>query len=437
MANQSMKSPLGYSWRVLVKIALQSALNRRYTLSLVVFVIAISCTLLLTVERVRQDARTSFSQSIAGTDLIIGARTSPIQLMLYSVFRIGDASNNIRWESYQSIARHPAIAWTVPISLGDSHRGFPVLGTSAAYFEHLRYGQQQKLRLRAGSFFQDGADHVFGAVIGAEIAQQLSYQINDEITLSHGMDAQQALEHADKAFRVIGILERTGTPVDRTVHVNLQAIEALHLDWQAGAPIPQFSIAAEHVRKFDLEPQQITAALIGLKNRSAVFRVQRSINNFGEEALLAVIPGVALDELWQMLSQVEQLLFGIAALVGLISFCSLIAVISASLNERRRELAILRAVGASPVHIAILLLVESAMLSLIGIACGVLLVDLLSLLGSAHLQNHFGISLQLSLIRSSEIGSLALLLGAGLLAGMIPAWRAYRYTLNDGLSNRL
>ena len=150
-----------------------------------------------------------------------------------------------------------------------------------------------------------------------------------------------------------------------------------------------------------------------------------------------MIPGVALDELWQMLSQVEQLLLGIAALVGLISFCSLIAVISASLNERRRELAILRAVGASPVHIATLLLVESAMLSLLGIAFGVLLVDLLSLLGSAHLQNHFGISLRLSLIRSSEIGSLALLLGAGLLAGMIPAWRAYRYTLNDGLSNRL
>ena len=195
-----MKSPLGYSWRILVKIALQSALNRRYTLSLVVFVIAISCTLLLTVERVRQDARTSFSQSIAGTDLIIGARTSPIQLMLYSVFRIGDASNNIRWESYQSIARHPAIAWTVPISLGDSHRGFPVLGTSAAYFEHLRYGQQQKLRLRAGSFFQDGADHVFGAVIGAEIANQLNYQINDEITLSHGMDAQQALETCRQSF---------------------------------------------------------------------------------------------------------------------------------------------------------------------------------------------------------------------------------------------
>jgi putative ABC transport system permease protein len=97
----------------------------------------------------------------------------------------------------------------------------------------------------------------------------------------------------------------------------------------------------------------------------------------------------------------------------------------------------LRAVGASPVHIATLLLVESAMLSLLGIAFGVLLVDLLSLLGSAHLQNHFGISLRLSLIRSSEIGSLALLLGAGLLAGMIPAWRAYRYTLNDGLSNRL
>lgn len=432
-----MTQSLGFGLRFLFQIALKSALNRRYTLGLVVFVIAISCALLLTVERVRQDARSSFSQSIAGTDLIVGARTSPIQLMLYSVFRIGDASNNMRWESYQSIARHPAIAWSVPISLGDSHRGFPVLGTSAGYFQHLRYGQQQPLRLRDGINFGDGADHVFGAVIGAEVATQLDYQIGDKIILSHGMHAEQAPEHADKPFRIIGILARTGTPVDRTVHVNLQAIEALHLDWQAGAPIPQFSIAPEHVRKFDLEPQQITAALIGLKNRSAVFRVQRSVNNYGEEALLAVIPGVALDELWQMLSQVEQLLLGIAALVALISFCSLIAVISASLNERRRELAILRAVGASPFHIATLLLLESAMISLLGLTCGIVIVDLLSLIGSTHLQDHFGISLQLSLIRSSELLPLGLLFIAGLFAGLIPAWRAYRYTLNDGLSSRL
>lgn len=438
-------SKIGANLRMslILQIALKSALNRRYTLGLVVFVIAISCALLLTVERVRQDARTSFAQSIAGTDLIIGARTSPIQLMLYSVFRIGDASNNIRWESYEAITRHPAIAWSVPISLGDSHKGFPVLGTSAAYFQHLRYGQKQALRLREGRLFEDGADHVFGAVIGAEVAAQLNYQIGDKIVLSHGMPTQQTQkaqltqEHDDKPFQVIGILARTGTPVDRTVHVNLQAIEALHLDWQAGAPIPQFSIAPEHVRKFDLQPQQITAALIGLKNRSAVFRVQRSVNSFADEALLAVIPGVALDELWQMLSQVEQLLLGIAALVALISFCSLIAVISASLNERRRELAILRAVGASPMYIASLLLLESAMLSLLGLFFGIAIVDLLSLIGASHLQDHFGISLQMSLIRSSELPAIGGLLLAGLIAGLIPAWRAYRYTLSDGLSTRL
>lgn len=438
-------SKIGASLRMslILQIALKSALNRRYTLGLVVFVIAISCALLLTVERVRQDARSSFAQSIAGTDLIIGARTSPIQLMLYSVFRIGDASNNIRWESYEAMTRHPAIAWSVPISLGDSHKGFPVLGTSAAYFQHLRYGQKQALRLREGRFFEDGADHVFGAVIGVEVAAQLNYQMGDKIILSHGMptqkiqQAQLTQEHADKPFQVIGILARTGTPVDRTVHVNLQAIEALHLDWQAGAPIPQFSIAPEHVRKFDLQPQQITAALIGLKNRSAVFRVQRSVNSFADEALLAVIPGVALDELWQMLSQVEQLLFGIAALVALISFCSLIAVISASLNERRRELAILRAVGASPMYIASLLLLESAMLSLLGLFFGIAIVDLMSLIGASHLQDHFGINLQMSLIRSSELPAIGGLLLAGLLAGLIPAWRAYRYTLSDGLSTRL
>ena len=423
--------------RQLLNIALKSALNRRYTLGLVVFVIAISTALLLTVERVRQDARSSFSQSVSGTDLIVGARTSPIQLMLYSIFRIGDASSNMRWESYESIARHPAIAWSIPISLGDSHYGFPVLGTTADYFKYLQYGRKQNIRVMHGHFFEDGIEHVFGAVLGAEVANKLQYKIGDSITFHHGMQNAQSNAHADKPFRVIGILAATGTPIDRTIHVNLQAIEAIHLDWQAGVPIPQFSIAAEHVRKFDLRPQEITSVLIGLKNRSAVFRVQRSINSYAEEALLAIIPGVVLDELWQMMSFVEYLLIGITILVATIGLCSLVAVISASLNERRRELAILRTVGASPLHIAVLLLIESAIVNGFGILVGIIIVDFLCLFGSEYVQNNFGISMQLSFLRGFELLHIAMLFFAGIFASLIPAWRAYLYTLNDGLNIRL
>ena len=114
----------------LVLMAVRSAWNRRLTFGLIALTIGLSVTLLLGVDRIRHDTRESFAQSVSGTDLVIGARTSPVQLLLYAIFRMGEATNNMQWQSAQKIAQHPSVAWAVPLSLGDSHRGFPVLGTT-------------------------------------------------------------------------------------------------------------------------------------------------------------------------------------------------------------------------------------------------------------------------------------------------------------------
>src|SRR5882672_10923873 len=137
----------------LLALAAHSAWNRRFVLSLIVLSIALSTFLLLGIERIRTDVRDNFSQSVSGTDLIVGARTGSVQLLLYSVFHIGSAANNIRWQSAQAIAQHRAVAWMVPISLGDSHRGFPVVATSRAYFEHFRYGDRHSVALAQGRAF--------------------------------------------------------------------------------------------------------------------------------------------------------------------------------------------------------------------------------------------------------------------------------------------
>ena len=129
-----------------------------------------------------------------------GARSSPVQLMLYAVFRIGEATNNIRWQSYRAIAENPAVAWSIPLSLGDSHHGFPVLGTTAAYFEHFRYADSQALTLAAGKPFAE----LFDAVLGAEVAQRLGYRVGDAIVLNHGMGDVSLAEHADKPFSLGG-----------------------------------------------------------------------------------------------------------------------------------------------------------------------------------------------------------------------------------------
>lgn len=421
--------------KALLHLAARSAWNRRGTLALVMLSIALATALLLGLERLRTDIRSSFSQAVSGTDLVVGARTGPVQLMLYAVFHVGGATNNIRVDSVRAIAAHRAVAWVVPIALGDSHRGHPVLGTTPDYFTRFAYGDRQPLAMAQGRAFAGTLDGLYEAVIGAEVARALGYRLGDRITLSHGI-GELAPEHADKPFVVTGVLAATGTPVDRTVHVSLQAIEAIHLDWAGGAPLPGVRIAPEYARKFDLEPKQLTAALVGLKSRAAVFNVQRFVANYEAEPLLAVLPGVALDELWAAVGLGERALMAISGLVALVSLASLVAVVLAGLNERRRELAVLRAVGAGPRHVLVLLAAEGALITLAGALLGALGAAVAVVLAGPFVQRQFGIALQAAAPTPEQVALFAAVLAAGMLASLVPGWRAYRLSLADGLSPR-
>lgn len=417
----------------LISLALKSAWNRRYSLGLTVLAIALSVTLLLGIERLRQDAREGFAQSVSGTDLVVGARSSPVQLMLYSVFHIGEATNNMEWSSALKLAQHPAVAWSIPISLGDSHHGFPVLGTTPAYFQHFHYGDGQALAFAAGRSFAG----LFDAVLGAEVAQRLGYKMGDHITLSHGLGGEGLAEHGDKPFTVVGILARTGTPVDRGVHIGLEAMEAIHLDWQGGAPLPGLNIPPELVKKFNLTPKTVTAVLVGLKSRAAVFTVQRQIDRFKDEPLMAVLPGVALSQLWEVVGVVEQVLLAISALVVAVGLAGLVAVVLAGLDQRRRELAILRANGARPRDVFLLLALEGGAITLAGAVAGALLLAALILALGPWAQAHYGLTLGLTPPSGEEPKLLGLVLLVGLIASLFPGWRAYRLSLADGLTPRV
>ncbi len=415
--------------RHLLWLAAHSAWNRRHTLGLIVFAIALSVALLMSIERLRADVRASFTQAVSGTDLIVGARSSPLQLVLYAVFRMGAVNQEIGWDSVEAIARHPAVAWAVPLALGDGHRGYPVLGAPATYFQHFRYGDRQPLRFAAGRAYAG----VFEAVLGAEVAERLGYRLGQRIELAHGVD-ELAPVHADKPFTVVGILARTGTPVDRTVHVSLEAIEAIHLDWQGGAPLPGLNIPPELVTKFDLRPKSVTAVLVGLKSRAQVFAMQRWVQAYAPEPLMAVLPGVALDELWRMLAVVERALLAVSALVAGVGLMGLIAVILAGLNERRRELAILRSVGAGPRRILLLLAIEGVGIIGLALLLGALLATLGVLLAGPWLAAQYGLWLTPGWPTAGQWLWLAAVAGVGVLASLWPAWRAYRMALSDGLT---
>ena len=417
----------------ILSLAWKSLLNRRFTALLTVMSIALSVTLLVGVERLRTEARASFANTLSGTDLIVGARSGPVQLLLYSVFRIGDATNNISWQSYQDIAAHPKVAWTVPISLGDSHRGFRVLGTSAAYFEHYRYGRDRRLAIDEGQPFAD----LYDAVLGAQVADELGYKIDDAIILAHGASDVSFARHEDKPFRVAGILARTGTPVDRTVHVSLEAIEAIHIDWQSGAPIPGLAISADQARAMDLTPKAITAALVGLESKVTTFQVQRFVNEYPEEPLLAILPGVALSQLWDLIAVAENALLIVSAFVVVVGLFGMLSALLTSLNERRREMAILRSVGARPGHVFALIMGEAGLLTLIGVLSGVALLYLSLIVGQPIIASRFGIFVPIGGPTTYEWILLGAVVAAGFLVGSIPSYRAYRLSVADGLSVRI
>ncbi len=405
-----------------LSLAAKSLLNRRATALLTVMSIAVSVALLSAVERVRTDAQTSFSNTISGTDLIIGARSGELNLLLYSVFRIGSPTNSITWEGYKEIADRKDVAWTIPLSLGDAHRGYRVVGTNSDYFVHYKYAGQRQLEFAAGRGFVAASD----AVIGAEVADALGYVVGDSIIVSHGLGMTSFVMHDDNPFTVSGVLAPTGTPVDRSVHVSLEGIDLMH-----GIDVPDGDVSES-----SYAPKDITAALVGLNSRVAIFTLQRFINEYEDEALMAVIPGVALQQLWGLIGVAETALFGVSAMVVLAGVLGLLTTLLVSLNERRREMAVLRSVGARPAHVFILLLTEAGILGLAGGLTGLALVQVAVLTARQWAQNEVGIQLGVG-FRPFDLYILVGIVVLAVVTSCIPAWRAYRNSLADGLTVRL
>ncbi|MBU0778449.1 MAG: ABC transporter permease [Alphaproteobacteria bacterium] len=416
---------------MILRLATGSLLARSLTVGMTILSIALSVALFLGIEKVRTGARASFADTISGTDLIVGARSGSVQLLLYSVFRIGNATNNVTWQSYQDIAARSEVDWIVPISLGDSHRQFRVMGTVNAFFERYKYRGDRALTFAQGH----GLNDLYDAVIGADVAQALGYAVGDPIVVSHGLAS--FTQHDDQPFRVAGIVTKTGTPVDRTVIISLEAIEAIHVDWQGGALAGGQTTPVDAIRQMDLTPTAITAAMVGVSSRLDIFGLQRWINEYPQEPLLAVLPGVALQELWQIVGVAETALVAVSGMVVVTALLGMMAMIFSSLNERRREMAIWRAMGASPATILGLMVLEAALMAAIGAALGFALLYAGLWIAQPMVDAAFGLWLPIDEPSGREFAVLAAVVLAAAVASLVPALRAYRLSLADGMIVRI
>lgn len=414
---------------ILFRLTLKSLANRKATVLMTLAMLVMSNVLLLTVDRLRLDTRSSFANTVSGTDLIIGARTGSLNLLLYSVFHLGNATNNISWESYQELIGKKEVEWAIPISLGDSHRGYRVVGTETTMFTHYRYGKKQNLAFANGEAF----DGVFDVVLGAEVAKALGYKVGDQITVAHGVGKTSFTEHGDKPFTVTGVLKATGTPIDKSLFVSLEAITAIHVDWVNGVKLPGVTISAERALQMDLTPKTITAALIGLESRMQIFTFQRFVNNYRAEPLTAIIPGTALAGLWQLIGIAENALIAVSIIVAITALLGMTTVILTSLNERQREMAVLRAIGLSSSRVAALLVMESGFYGVVSVVAGYILHALSIIALAPMLQQQFGINLSLSVPSLALTLTLLGFLLATFLLGLIPGITAYKRSLADGL----
>lgn len=417
---------------ILLQLALKSLKNRKASALLTMISIALSVTLLLSVEKTKRAAEEGFTQSVSQVDLLVGARTGPLNLILYSVFNMGNATNNISWESYQEIKNYPEVDWTIPYSLGDGHRGFRVVATDENFYKHYRYRGQESIQFKEG---QPAVD-IWDVVIGSQVYEKLKYKIGDSAVIAHGVTRGEAIQqHDDKPFRIVGILKPTGTAIDQSLYITLYGMEAIHLDWKNGAqPSKENAIPQNQLSKEKIQIGPITSFFLRTKSRIQTLKLQRQINNFESEPLLAIIPGATLADLWRGLSQIDIVLKIISFMVLIIGLAAMVSSILASLNERRREMSILRSIGAGPLRMTILLVFESSLISFCAIIIGTAVHLLTFHLLSGWIESEFGFYIRDSLITKQEFIYLALVWIAGTLIGFIPAIQASRRALKDGLT---
>ena len=418
-------------------LAWRSAWSRRHALAMVALSVSVSVLILLGVQQLRHDARESFTQALSGVDLIVGPRGSASELMLYSVFQVGRPSRNMAHEAYVALRALSQVRWAVPVQLGDTYRGFPVLGTTPELFEVFQT-QGARLQWAQGRPFADpqaDAGAVVEAVLGAQVAARHGLSVGDRLVLTHGRSDGLAPDHADQPFTVVGVLQATGAPIDRNVIISLQGFEALHqgmgapgLPWLGGA-----GAAPTVAERAALVPRELTAVWVGLHARTEVFSARRGIERLPQDSLMAVLPGVALDELWQVVKLAENALLAMGVLVAVSGMLSVAAVLMVGLSARRKELAVLRALGATPFAFLGLVWLEALGVCLMGMLGGLVLHGLGLWALQDLLRTELGIAVQWGWPTAEVAWSLAGLVLAAWLAASVPALRAYRLSLVDGL----
>jgi putative ABC transport system permease protein len=446
----------------IIRLALKSLWYRRVATVLTIISISLSVALFVGVGKTKEATRDAFSGAISRVDLIVGPRTGTISLLLYSVFHVGNPTHNVSMKAVDFARRQPEVAWVVPYSLGDGFRGFPVIGTVPEFFERYKVRNGEDLRFLEGQSFKADGD----AVIGSDVARTLGLKLGQKIVLSHGHteDGDGFEKHEEHPFSIAGILRTTGTPVDKSVYVSLVGMAEIHRDLMTQEKSTHEEHASEKEHDHDDDEDQaqghsddhghdhenssfktsdgkiavtaVSGFFLGARNRMESLNLQRTLNTWQGDALLAVLPGMAMAELWKNLAIFENALSIVSFSVVIAGILGLFVSLYIISGQRQREMMVLRAVGAGPMTIFSLLAGEAIFLVLAGIGVGAgVMYGGLTLL-APWIEKRFSVTLFLSGPSTDDFIFASSMLVVGCIVGIVASFNAYRSAMHDGLGTR-
>ena len=379
---------------------------RQHALSTVVTAgsIALACGLLMCVWAVKTQSQAAFTSTATGFDAVLGARGSKLQLVLNAIFHLEASAGNIPWADYEAIKRHPAVRTAVPIAVGDNLRGYRLVGTLPEMLNDVEFAPGRKFVLREGGRIFSTEAHE--AVVGSFAAEKLGLRAGDTFHPFHGLTFDEKTQHAE-TYTVAGVLEPTNTPADRVIWIPLGGIQKMSGHDPRAAT-------------------DISAVLIQLRASTAGFMLDMMYNRQGNRLTFAYPVGTIVAELFQKISWFDRVLELVAYLVALVAAGSVLASIYNSMSARRRDLAILRALGAKRRTIFGAVVCEAAVIGVLGAAVGLGLYVLLFSGVAGVVRAQTGVVLEVW--KWEPVLAIAPLAMIGLCAagGVVPAMKAYR-----------
>ena len=412
------------------RIAWRYLWGRALVTVLTVIGIVLGTALIVTVLTLQRESESGFLRESGQFDLVVGAKGSPLQLVLSSIYHLDVPTGNIPYSRFETLAKDPRVVSGVPLGLGDNYHGYRIVGTDTNFFSLTDRRDPTRLlfNLTEGTIFEND----FEAVIGAQVARQTGLKRGDSFVGTHGlMVIPGSSEHRAFPYKVVGILAPTGGSSDQAIYVTLPSVWRIH---EKEVDMHRQIASVAPIAPSSTKDLEVTAVLLRIKTIGLRIGMSQEIQKHTES--MAAIPVNEMLKLYQqVLKPMQRLLLAVAALVVIVSALSVTATLYQAAERRRRDLAVLRALGAHPREIFTLVVLEALLVTLLGLAIGWFLGHGGLFLVNPYLHDSLGIGISPWSTDRIEAISLSLVAAGGLLAGILPAVQAYRREPVNDLSS--